>query len=163
VALVPFLKSFRHPSKVAVLMALCWALLAALGLDALCEDKGRRRWPLIVTAGAIAIALLAAVVVRGGRLPGLEPTAPGAREALAKAYRQSPPVIPTAEPVRDVPPALAAALARHDMVSPPVAARHGVFGAFDRDWLGLQPRGVRYLGLLFQVTEETPGALRLLQ
>ena len=31
------------------------------------------------------------------------------------------------------------------------------------NFLGLQPRGVRYLGLLFQLTEETPGALRLLQ
>lgn len=249
VALLPFLKSFRHPSKVAVVMALTWALLAALGVDGLCKDKGRRRWPLIVTAGAIAIALLGAVVLRGGRLSALAPNAPGAREALAsaalglvasaalaagsivallqtgwpslkpaglvllaaldlllahrslnptaraklfaappeaiqrmetgglvrveawdylaqvlgKAYRRSPPVIPSGEGARDVPLPLAVALARHDMVSPPTAARHGVFGAFDRDWLGLQPRGVRYLGLLFQVTEETPDALRLLR
>jgi hypothetical protein len=55
------------------------------------------------------------------------------------------------------------ARARHDFLSPPVAARFGVHGAFDRDWLGLQPRGVRNLGLVFQAREETSGFLPLLR
>ena len=82
---------------------------------------------------------------------------------LGKAYRRMTPRIPAPGAPRDVSPTLAAVLARRDFLSPPIAAEFALRGSFDRDWLGLQPRGVRNLGLIFQAQEETPGALRLLQ
>jgi hypothetical protein len=62
-----------------------------------------------------------------------------------------------------VSPILAAALARRDFLSPPVSAEFGFLGSYGRDWLGLQPRGVRNLGVYLPSQEETPGFLRLLQ
>jgi hypothetical protein len=82
---------------------------------------------------------------------------------LGKPYRRVEPAIPAPTAPADVPPALAAALARRDFLSPPIAAEFALRGSFDRDWLGLQPRGVRNLGLVFQAKEETPEALRLLR
>ena len=82
---------------------------------------------------------------------------------LGKPYRRAAPDIPSKKAPLDVRPALAAALARRDFLSPPTAARFGLFGSFDRDWLGLQPRGVHHLTLQFQMSEETPEILRLLR
>ena len=82
---------------------------------------------------------------------------------LGKSYRRDSPQIPWEKAPSDVRPSLAAALARRDFLSPPTAARFGFFGSFDRDWLGLQPRGVRHLSLWLQRSEETPEFLRLLR
>jgi hypothetical protein len=82
---------------------------------------------------------------------------------LGKAYRRTEPRIPASTAPPDVSPALAAALARRDFLSPPAAAELALRGSFDRDWLGLQPRGVRNLGLIFQAKEETEDAVRLLR
>ncbi len=238
VALVPPLRSLRYPVKVTVLMALSWALLAALGLDALREtERGRRRphvplalgslaalaavlialglvhrsqgaaaRPLLLAAGlgATAVVLTArrAVTASGAlALVGfvgldlfqahrpLNATAPQAlfdtpprivshlppasftrlatwdylSRILGKPYRRAAPDIPSRSAPRDVSPPLAAALARRDFLSPPTAARFGLFGSFDRDWLGLQPRGVHNLSLQFQWSEETPELPRLLR
>ena len=238
VALVPPLRSLRYPVKVTVLLAVAWALIAALGLDALRDgDRDRRsRLGLLALGGvgslaAIALAMwlfdlslgsaarplfLAAglcaattvLVTRGTPrtwgvvatvvLVGLDvlqahgslnataaqtlfETPPQVTSKLAstgfvrlatwdylsrlqgKAYRRESPHIPRDSAPRDVRPSLAAALARRDFLSPPTAARFGFFGSFDRDWLGLQPRGVRNLSLWFQRSEETPEFLRLLR
>ncbi|HVQ28067.1 MAG TPA: YfhO family protein, partial [Vicinamibacteria bacterium] len=82
---------------------------------------------------------------------------------LGKPYRRESPRIPWEKAPRDSRPSLAAALARRAFLSPPTAARFGFFGSFDRDWLGLQPRGVHHLSLWFQRSEETPELLRLLR
>jgi hypothetical protein len=235
---VPPVRSLRYPVKVTVLMALSWAWLAALGLDALRESEpGRRGRPLValVTGGVVALlaviialllvhrslrsaawplllaaALGTACVVLAARcdlrswgalvlvgLVGLDlfqahrslnVTAPAAlfetppaivshlpstgfvrlatwdylSTLLGKPYRRRAPDLPGANAARDVR-ALATALARRDFLSPPTAARFGLYGSFDRDWLGLQPRGVHNLGLQFQISEETPGLLRMLR
>jgi hypothetical protein len=82
---------------------------------------------------------------------------------LGKSYRRAAPEVPRHDRPRDVDPALAAALARRDFLSPPVGARFGLYGGFDRDWLGLQPAGVRQLGLWFQAAEETKALPLLLR
>lgn len=238
VALVPPLRSLRYPVKVTVLMALSWALLAALGFDAFRERERGRRGPLVArVAGGVAALVAVVVALRlidqslgdaaralflaaalgiaaillvarsaltaSGALVlvglvgldllqahrSLNVTAPEALfEAppailahlpptgfvrlatweyvvtlLGKPYRRAVPDIPSRNAPRDVSPPLAAALARRDFLSPPTAARFGLFGSFDRDWLGLQPRGVHYLSLQFQMSEETPELLRLLR
>ena len=237
-ALVPPLRSLRYPVKVTVLMAVAWALLAALGLDALGEpNRGRRdRLAPLAASGLLALAavviavrffdqslraavpslLLAAglgaatiLLAARGALPAagalaiaalvgldlfqahrlLNATAPRAlfetpprvvshlpstgfvrlatwdylSRVLGKPYRRAAFEIPVKDAPRDVRPALAAALARRDFLSPPTAARFGLFGGFDRDWLGLQPRGVHHLSLWLERSEETPGLARLLR
>ena len=238
VALVPPLRSLRYPVKITVLMAVAWALLAALGLDALRDtERGRRgRLVALATGGLVSLAatllavrlfdpalatvakplFLAAglgaatiLLAARGALPAggalvvvalasldlfqahrhLNATAPRSlfeapppivshlptagfvrlatwdylTRILGKTYRRAAPDIPGRNAPRDVSPALAAALARRDCLSPPTAARFGLSGSFDRDWLGLQPRGVHHLTLWFQRSEETPDLLRLLR
>ena len=255
VELFPPLGSLRYPSKVTVVMALSWALLAGVGLDAVRDAGGERRLSrpalaigalAVLIAGALAVVLLMAppawlvspappsgpatgdgatstaalrlvaaaglglttlaVLLRGWPSPlagllclagldlglahhGLNETAPARwfatppavvshlpsegfvrvrawdylTRVVGKPYRRAEPAVPSPNTPHDVPAAVATALARHDFLSPPTAARFGLHGAFDRDWLGLQPRGVRNLGLIFQAKEETPDALRLLR
>jgi Bacterial membrane protein YfhO len=257
VELFPPLGSLRYPSKVTVVIALAWALLAGVGLDAIREAGRERRLfrpglaigaLAVIAAGALAVSMLAAppawlvfaappveaatvtrvtsnaalrlfaaagfglatlatllrdsssiwpgaglVCLAGLDLGlahhGLSATAPARwfatppavvshlpsegfvrihawdylTRVVGKPYRRAEPVVPSPEAPRDVPAALATALARNDFLSPPTAARFGLHGAFDRDWLGLQPRGVRNLGLIFQALEETPDLLRLLR
>ena len=86
-----------------------------------------------------------------------------AARVVGKPYRRAEPVIPLPSAPPEVPRPLAVALARQDFLSPPAAERFAIHGGFDRDWLGLQPRGVRNLSLVFQAREETPVLLSLLR
>ncbi|HVQ28064.1 MAG TPA: hypothetical protein VMV21_00695, partial [Vicinamibacteria bacterium] len=64
VALVPPLRSLRYPVKVTVLLAVAWALLAALGLDALREREGspRSRFGPLALGGLASLTALALAV-----------------------------------------------------------------------------------------------------
>jgi len=131
-------------------------------------ELGQAHRDLHATAPAVLFATPPAIVshLRPASLPGTFTRIHAwdyMTRVLGKAYRRSEPDIPARTALREVPDALATALARHDFLSPPTAARFGLYGSFDRDWLGLQPRGVRNLGLIFQAREETPDILRLLQ
>jgi hypothetical protein len=54
-ALVPPLQALRYPSKFTIVVALCWALLAGMGLDVLREGRWRGRR---LRTGVVAAALL---------------------------------------------------------------------------------------------------------
>lgn len=135
-----------------------WGVVVLLTLDLLCAHR-----TLNPTAPALTFStpppILADVPLQG-------PTRIHAWDyqttILGKTYRRLKPRVPRDGAPR-AEPALAAARARHDFLSPPTAARFGLLGSYDRDWLGLQPRGQRNLGLFFQTQEETPGALRMLR
>ena len=64
-ALVPPLRSLRYPVKVTVLMAVAWALLAALGLDALRDTNRSRRDRLLPLVAGGLTALVALVIATG--------------------------------------------------------------------------------------------------
>jgi hypothetical protein len=71
VGLVPPLGLLRHPSKVAVLVAFAWALVAAMGVDTWRSPlEGRRRWLLGVSLPFGALALLEVVAAACARDPG---------------------------------------------------------------------------------------------
>lgn len=59
--------------------------------------------------------------------------------------------------------ALTVALGLEALVPPTVGPRWGLFGSYASDMLGIRPRAQRNLSLLLQVSEETPGFLRLLR
>lgn len=81
---------------------------------------------------------------------------------LGKSYsRRAPPEPRAASP--DQPPALAAALAKCDSLSPPSAQRWGLYGSYDYDWLSLYPKPLRNLTLFLRAVEETPAFARLLR
>jgi hypothetical protein len=171
---------------IAQVRSLLWPVAGALASTApLIAAVGRsagRSW-----VGIAGVFLLTLDLLQAHR--GLNPTAPAvlfatpppavahlgpspatrihawdyASTILGKRYRRARPDIPRADAPRDRAPELVTALARQHFLSPPVAARFGLLGSYDRDWLGLQPRGVRNIGLAFQLGEETPDFLRLLR
>ena len=58
IAYVPFLRNFHYASYLGIVIAYAVALLAALGADALLNEQ-TKTWPLIVSASALAAALIA--------------------------------------------------------------------------------------------------------
>ena len=93
-ALAPPLKAFRYPVKVMVLVALCWSLLAGMGVDYLrrADIKMRvvRRVRLAaaatpVLAASVAAALYADGAARGGRDVALAAVIAAAGAACAVA------------------------------------------------------------------------------
>jgi hypothetical protein len=58
IAYVPLLRNFHYASYLGIVIAYAVALLAALGVDALLNEH-TKAWPLIVSASALAAALIA--------------------------------------------------------------------------------------------------------
>ena len=98
---VPPVRMFRYPVKAMLLVALCWALLAAFGLDGWrgVEEmpRGRRRTALAIAGVAVAINV-ALVWLAMGHLPPwvarfltTDPSAPPLTVLLAPALRQMAP------------------------------------------------------------------------
>src|SRR4029079_3329216 len=97
-AVVPPVRMFRYPVKAMLPVALCWALLAAFGLDAWrgVEEmpRGRRAAVLAIAVGAVAMSV-AWVWLAMGHLPSwarpfltTDPSAPPWTVLLAPALRQ---------------------------------------------------------------------------
>lgn len=91
--LLPVLEAIRYPSKFTPVAALCWALLAALGLDALRTSTARRGARLGGSAVAFALAalalLLASPEAAAWRWLLVAPEALGQRYAQSSSFAQT--------------------------------------------------------------------------
>jgi hypothetical protein len=100
---LPLVRMFRYPVKAMLPAALCWALLAALGVDGWRRieemPRGRRRavWAMAALAPAIgvALALLAIGHVPGWLAPSFttDPSAPSLTVLLVPALRRMVPAM----------------------------------------------------------------------
>jgi hypothetical protein len=78
---LPFLSWFRYPHRILVLTDFAVAVAVAIGLDALLDDRDRRRLPALVTLAGLALVVVLAV--RGAAPPAtLRAVAVGAGAAL---------------------------------------------------------------------------------
>jgi hypothetical protein len=85
---LPVLEAIRYPSKFTAVAALCWALLAGLGLDSLHRGSARRAGRL--AAAAAALVLSAAALLLAGPESAAWRALLVAPETLGHAYAQSP-------------------------------------------------------------------------
>jgi hypothetical protein len=102
-SVLPPLRMFRYPVKAMLPAALCWALLAAIGLDGWRRieemPRGRRRAVWAMAAFALAIGVAMALLAMG-HVPGwlarsftTDPSAPSLTVLLAPALRRTVPAM----------------------------------------------------------------------
>jgi hypothetical protein len=89
---VPLLARARYPAKFIVLAGLAWALLAALGLDAVREARRRGRAPWLAVA-AVTAALAAGALASSGARSGLWGLLLVPAEVFGRPHESSPAIL----------------------------------------------------------------------